>query len=501
MTWQSWERPGEGAAGPDAGPTAGPALAVPLRTGGSVARRITLGVVGVAVLTLLVVALLFFGFLDRYVIERQKEQMLSHALAVAHQVERIETIPMLRRREDLGSLLLEVNRSVLPEGSGINIFVDGVPVGWAGPRVRPGSPLVGLLYQEGVRLTVDGPSAADIPAGGTQRFIVAAAPYQPFGAAQGLVVVSLPTSEAAAAGRGLLRVLAVSAVIGLALAVVVGLGLGSWLGRPLRRLAQAARTMAQGSYAEPVTGSYTGELYDLAAAMESMRREVRRSEDSLRGFVASAAHELRTPLTSIEGFSQALLDGTAATGEERRRSAAAIFREAGRLRRLVDALLTLSRFDSREFRPNLVRFDGAALVGEEIDRLVEAGLAEPGRVRIESSGDTSLTTDPDMLRQVVANLLKNAIQYGGGDPVQARVAGGPEDFELRVQSGGAPLSPEERTRVFERFFRGVAHSRTEGFGLGLPLVREICEVLGGSVELFADGPGTTFRVTLPRGSA
>jgi two-component system OmpR family sensor kinase len=242
-------------------------------------------------------------------------------------------------------------------------------------------------------------------------------------------------------------------------------------------------------------------VYELAASLEHMRREVLRSEASLRGFVASAAHELRTPLTSIQGFSQALLDGTAATGEQRQRSAATIYRESGRLRRLVDSLLTLSRFDSREFVPNLSSVDAAAIVGEEAKALVEAGSTDPGRIVIRHVADTTLVTDADMFRQVVGNLLRNAVQYGGGEPVEVIVGGDAANLEFTVRNRGVPLNEVDRHRVFERFYRGRSSQRTEGSGLGLPLVKEICEVLGGSVELVPDEDGlTVFRVTMPRRS-
>jgi len=246
-----------------------------------------------------------------------------------------------------------------------------------------------------------------------------------------------------------------------------------------------------------VTGSYSGEVQELAASMEAMRTEVWRSEESLRGFVGSAAHELRTPLTSIQGFSQALLDGTASTPDQQRRSAAAIYRESTRLRRLVDALLTLSRYASHEFHPNLSAVAVDALIGEEVERLVDAGVADPGRISVEGGPDARVTTDGDMLRQVIANLLRNAVQYGGTDPVTARVRVEGRELMFEVANGGEPLTPEERARIFDRFYRGRTGRQQEGFGLGLALVREICEVLGGRIEVAEGGPQTRFRVTLP----
>jgi signal transduction histidine kinase len=255
--------------------------------------------------------------------------------------------------------------------------------------------------------------------------------------------------------------------------------------------------MAQGVYDRPVSGSYPGEVEELAVSLEAMRREVQRSEDSLRGFVASAAHELRTPLTSIQGFSQALLDGTAATQEQQQRSAAAIYRESARLQRLVDALLILSRYDSREFTPSLSLTDVGGIVREEVERLEQAGLVERGRVEVTVVGDARAVTDPDVMRQIVGNLLRNAVQYGGEDRIEARVGVEGERLVLEVANGGRPLSADERARIFERFFRGRGARSTEGFGLGLPLVREMCEVLGGRVDLVGQGPATVFRVTIP----
>ena len=475
----------------------------PEAAGGSIGRRLTLSLVAVSILTLLAVGTLFYGFLGQYVVREKQDQMLAHATAVADQFGRLWSVASfrpIRSTRDL-ELLLSIDTQVLPPGAGITIFQGNEIVAAAGPARVQGEE-ARQLYPRAADLAAAGPAAATFAFPGHSRLIVAAAPTD-LGGRAGIVVVSLPTADAVSARRGLLGVLLLSGIIAVGVAVLAGIGLGSWLTRPLTRLSKSARTMAAGSYAEPVQGKYPGELFALAASMEAMRREVRRSEQSLRGFVASAAHELRTPLTSIEGFSQALLDGTADTPEQQRRSAAAIYRESSRLHRLVNALLTLSRYDSREYRPACVDVDGAGAVREEVDRLVEAGLADPGRIRVSSAGDhpVRLVTDPDMLRQVVGNLLRNAVQYGGVDPIEAHVAARDDRFVLEVSSGGTLVGPADRDRLFERFYRGHTGQRTDGFGLGLALVAEICEVLGGTVELTPEESRTVFRVTLPLASS
>jgi signal transduction histidine kinase len=468
----------------------------------SIRWRLVAAFVGVSLFTLLVVGVVFYAFLGGYVVDQQKDLLLEQVIEVAEQVEGVgQTLSTGVVGGRVINALLRADLRVLPSGAGIAVFEDGRVVARAG-SVPGRTDYLERLYSEAQELGADGPAGGVIRSvtgrsGHRSDLLVAAAPIRLSGGTKGLAVVSLTRGDAFAARSGVLRALIIPGVVAIALAILVGLGLGNWMTRPLRRLSAAARRMAQGSYDEPVTGSYSGEVQELAASMEAMRTEVRRSEESLRGFVGSAAHELRTPLTSIQGFSQALLDGTASTSDQQRRSAAAIYRESTRLRRLVDALLTLSRYASHEFHPNLGPVAVDALIGEEVERLVDAGVADPGRISVEAGPDSRVTTDGDMLRQVIANLLRNAVQYGGSDAVTARVWVDGRGLVFEVANGGEPLTPEERARIFDRFYRGRAGRQQEGFGLGLALVREICEVLGGRIEVAEGGPQTRFRVTLP----
>lgn len=462
--------------------------------------RISLALVGVSLLTLVAVGLLFYGFLGTYVLDQQRGVMVGHAEEVAAQVEALRDQVVVESFDATRALnaLLRIDLQVLPRGAGIFVVSGSRLVAHAGPGRQMGMP-PDALVEEARRLADGGPSASTFRLAGDARLIVAAAPVDMGTGEDSFVLLTLATADAVGDRGALFRILVISGVVGMAFSILLGGLLAGWLNRPLKTLSRAAGAMAAGSYSEPVSGTYPDEVYELAAGLETMRREVRRSEGSLRGFVASAAHELRTPLTSIQGFSQALLDGTAESDEQRRRSAAAVFRESSRLRRLVDALLVLSRFDSREFDPSVVRVDVEALVREEVERLVDAGLVEEGRVQVTTSPPAGATvgSDPDMLRQIVANLLRNAAQYGGEDPIEVRAHVTPAGLTLEVENGGIPMTREDREKAFERFYRASASLRTEGFGLGLPLVREISGVLGGSVELLDDASATVFRVVLP----
>lgn len=476
-----------------------PVATGPVAVAGSLGTRVTLALVGVSIFALVAVGILFYGFIGRYVVEREEERMLSHAVKVAGQVENLAVefpgfagVAAGRALQ----MLLRVDLQVLPAGATIMVFRSDSLAAVAGPatiRVEDYQ----QLYEPAVKLAANGAASrvVDVPQLDA-TLVLAAAPFT-FESDLGLVVMTLPIGDAVASRRGLLGVLLVSGAVAVALAVGLGLGLGSWMARPLRRLSRVAHAMSQGSYEEPVTGTYPGEVFELATSLETMRREVKRSEESLRGFVASAAHELRTPLTSITGFSQALLDGTASSDEERQRSAAAIHRESTRLRRLVDTLLILSRYDSREYRPNAAPVDIARLVADEVELLVDTGTAEPGRIQLAVTGDVAAVTDGIMLRQAVANLLRNAVQYGGSDPITVSVDRAGARVRITVTNGGTSIPPDERVRIFNRFYRGKSSGRVEGFGLGLPLVKEICTVLGGSVGMVDDPQRTVFVVTVP----
>lgn len=470
----------------------------------SIRWRLVAVLAAVSLFTLVVVGAVFYAFLGSYVVESQQALLLDQAIEVAEQVAGLDaSLPAAVPGIKVMTALLRADLRVLPSGAGIAVFKESTLIVRAG--TLPGrDEQVERVLAEAERVGAAGPASDLIgsfvtAAGRKAAVLLAAAPLQFSDGQRGMAVVTLARADAFTARTGVFRALVISGAITILLAVAAGLGLGGWMARPLRRLSAAARRMAGGSYEEPVTGSYPGEIQELADSMEGMRREVTRSEESLRGFVATAAHELRTPLTSIQGFSQALLDGTAATPEQQQRSAAAVYRESTRLRRLVEALLTLSRYDSHEFEPTMTLVAVEALVGEEVERLVQVGLAEPERITVRVESDMQVVTDSDMVRQVIANLLRNAVQYGGDDPVEVWIGAGGGGLVLEVANGGEVLTAEDRSRAFQRFYRGAAGRRADGLGLGLALVWEICEVLGARVELVDDGPTTRFRVTLPVG--
>jgi two-component system phosphate regulon sensor histidine kinase PhoR len=226
--------------------------------------------------------------------------------------------------------------------------------------------------------------------------------------------------------------------------------------------------------------------------LEAMRQE----------FVANVSHELRTPLSLIKSAAETLLDSGQDDPALRRRFLEIIDRHANRLTWLIDDLLLLSTLDSGRVRLELQPVALRAAGQEVADDF--QGRARARRVTLANTvpGDLLVRADPDRLRQVLANLVDNAIKYGreDGRVTLAATAAGDGRVEVSVHDDGPGLPAEVQPRIFERFYRvDKARSREQGgTGLGLAIVKHVVQAHGGEVRVESRaGSGTTFFFTLP----
>ncbi len=222
--------------------------------------------------------------------------------------------------------------------------------------------------------------------------------------------------------------------------------------------------------------------------------DLRRLETVRRDFVANVSHELKTPLTSISGYAETLVNDPP-EGEVSRRFLEVILANARRMQRLVDGLLDLSRIESGGWRPEPESLE-AAPVAREVWTLMADRAAQRGvgfDIRIEP-GAERIHADPDALRQVLTNLLDNALRYtppGGRITLSMRREN--NGVRVGVQDTGAGITSEHLGRIFERFYRAdAARSRDEGgTGLGLAIVKHLVEAHDGRVEARSEvGKGT-----------
>jgi two-component system OmpR family sensor kinase len=270
---------------------------------------------------------------------------------------------------------------------------------------------------------------------------------------------------------------------------------------PLRDMARAAHRIAAGELHRridvPNEGSEVGQV---AAALNAAFDARQQSEERLRRFVADASHELRTPLTTIRGWAEMHQHGLA--GEELTAlSMSRIQQESARMQDLVGDLLLLAQLD-QQYEPATEPVDLAVLAA---DAVADARVTAPDRrIDLEVDGDTEVAGDENRLREVLQNLISNALVHTpSGTEIDVRVTGDCASVELVVADNGPGMDEATAGRVFERFFRAdqARSPGTGGTGLGLSIVRSIVLAHGGAVDLSTrPGEGSVFTVRFSSGS-
>jgi two-component system OmpR family sensor kinase len=292
-------------------------------------------------------------------------------------------------------------------------------------------------------------------------------------------------------------------VLGLSAFFVVKVGL-----RPLDRIEVTAGEIAAGDLSRRVSPADSKtEVGRLGLALNAMLERLEQafaartaSEERLRQFLADASHELRTPLASIRGYAELFRMGATTGPAETETAMRRIEEESKRMGVLVEDLLSLARLDEEpDRRPEPL--DLAALAGDAVD---DARATAPDRtISLEAPGPAVINGDPLQVRQVLANLLRNAIIHTpSATPIEVAVADEQGSVKLSVSDHGPGIPVEARKQLFERFYRKEAGRERGrgGAGLGLAIVDGVVSAHGGSVSVTdTPGGGATFTVRLPAG--
>jgi len=230
--------------------------------------------------------------------------------------------------------------------------------------------------------------------------------------------------------------------------------------------------------------------------------DLRRLENLRSDFVANVSHELKTPLASIQAYSETLLNGALEDEDNNRNFVQTISRQADRLHALIQDMLSLAKFESREEVFDLTTVDIAEVVSlclERHDR--QARQEKVGLQATGPEGAVYVLADGEALQQILDNLIDNAIKYSSpGDQVEVYWTREDQMLIAEVSDTGIGIAPEDQDRVFERFYRvDKARSREMGgTGLGLAIVKHLVNACQGEVELRSTlGEGTTFTIRLP----
>lgn len=358
-----------------------------------------------------------------------------------------------------------------------------------------------------------------------QRLVYAAMPVGPADAPAGYVMsvaaAGLLSNLVAEIGGGFL----LAGLVALLVSLLLGILIARSIALPLRRVAEATSAVAAGDYETRLEEKGPPEVKAVAASFNVMAGQVQAGQQAMRDFVSNVSHELKTPLTSIQGFSQAIMEGATQDDAARRRAAAIIHEEAARMSRLVEDLLDLARIDSGQVVMRKTPLDLNQILENTVNRLLPQAVKRDVKLETDWAKLPKIVGDGDRLAQVFTNFLDNAVKHtppGGRVAIRGTIAKGMphprpartgrvsrtattitskrSDFvEISIADTGPGIAPEELARIFERFYQvDKSRKRGRGTGLGLAITKEIVEAHGGQVRAESlEGVGTKFVVLLP----
>jgi signal transduction histidine kinase len=258
--------------------------------------------------------------------------------------------------------------------------------------------------------------------------------------------------------------------------------------------------MARGNYDQNIAGYGSEEVSRLARAFNNMASEVSRSHRTLREFLANVSHELKTPLTSVQGFSQAMIDGALQEPEDYAEAAKIINDEAVRMRGLVDDLLYLSQVEAGQVVLQSEDINPTQLLEQTRERFQRRAEQAEITIAVQPGTTAWLKADPRRIEQALANLVDNAVRHtprGGRITLRSSALEG--EMRLSVHNTGSFIPTDVLPHIFERFFQvDPVKSRANGnTGLGLAITNEIVEAHGGRVEVHSsEAAGTEFIISL-----
>ena len=457
-------------------------------------RRFFWGMVVVSVVTLVIGGFAAAVLINRSVESSVRAEFARQARATARVIEGELSQDSLTPGRSIGAIseVLAVVASI-----GGHDYVEAVLVGPRGGFTLLGDAAVLLDLVPGLA-DLTGPVHFDAEVDGTQVAVVA----QPFRIGdRGTVVVVIGTTLELVPWRDVLLRFAWALALALLLAALLAGSFARFAGRRLEALRDASDDIAGGDLAARVAVEGTDEVAQVGLAFNEMARQLEDARRREREFIVSVGHDLRTPLTTISGYSEAIEEGRV-TAEEMGRVARVLGTESSRLGRLVEDLMLLARIEAREFSLRPEPVDLAGHLKGVVEGFRER--AEAARVRLEIDLEEvgTAAVDPDRVAQVVGNLLENALRY---TPETGLVRLGlrqrPGVLIVEVSDTGPGMEQSDVPHIFERLYVTTRYRpvRPEGSGLGLSIVRELVETMGGRTEVeTAPGRGTTIRVVLPR---
>lgn len=301
--------------------------------------------------------------------------------------------------------------------------------------------------------------------------------------------------------RTFLQIFSIAAVLMLIIVLIFVTVMSYSMSRPLRQMSSAAKKFATGDFSARVQVRSDDELGELAHAFNNMADSLSSSEGMRRAFISNVSHELKTPMTTIAGFIDGMLDGTIPP-ERHAHYMRIVSGEVKRLSRLVTSMLSLSRIDRGELKVSPQKFDMFSMIVTILATFEQKIVARKLHITgLENFRSLTVTADPDLMYQVIYNLIENAVKFTNeGGTINFALEETRYDISIMISNTGAGIAPEDIRYIFDRFYK-TDKSRSmdkKGMGLGLYIAKTIMRLHGG--DIFVDSrvnEYTRFTFRLP----
>ena len=456
----------------------------------------------------LVTSILAMGFLQMYLsmeyFKTDKENTLDDIVTLAAARASMEQGPLESWQENATGQQLQSTISLIGQSSGNVVFATDtagrVLMCSEGDNCRHKTAVSEKILE---KIRTDGEyfELGDLGGAAPQRYYTSArAVYDEAGRAMVYVFASADAAGMGVFVSDMFSSFVLSAGLMLLVASVLSILLTSRLTTPLRRIAAAARKFGGGDFSVRVPVEGDDEVAQLAQTFNNMASSLETIDSSRASFMGNIAHELRTPMTTIKGFIDGMLDGTIPP-EMQQHYLSLVSQEVGRLARLTQNMLDITKLEAGEYRVHASSYD----VWETITAVVLSAeqRIEENKIQIDgfAPSKTMVYADADLVYQVFYNIFDNAIKFtpeGGTIALSVTKSGGA--VTISVQNTGEGISPEALPFVFERFYkedksRGL---NARGNGLGLHICKVLVNLSGGKIWAESElGSWCRFSFTLP----
>jgi signal transduction histidine kinase len=330
-----------------------------------------------------------------------------------------------------------------------------------------------------------------------ERILAVSVPLESDGKTIGILRFITSIESLDANFQTILITLSVIGIVILVIVFVVSTFFSRMITEPVIELTGASKRLAEGDLEARVKGQYKDEFLKLSQMFNHMGKELQQTEKMKNEFISSVSHELRTPLTSIKGWSETLLTGDLRNLEETETGLSIITKETDRLIVMVEELLDFSRFQKGTFEINPSPFPFHQLVKEVVLQLDKKRQKKGQELIIANDDPVELVADQNRIRQVLLNLIENAIKYSGSHTsIKVRYSKDKHHLTFDVEDEGEGIEEEHLRHVSTLFYK--TNENTEGVGLGLAICKQIIEHHNGEFFIRSEkDEGTTAGFTIP----